>query len=156
MSIQDLGNIGEFVAAIATLATLIYLATQIRQNTKTLRSNIYSSWVDTSSHSQLIQTEHPGVFVKAFDPNVPRDDLSPEELRIFTAWCFHVCNLFEANYLHHIEGAYDEEAFEAKHRNMVWTLNQPKIRQFWESFSEHVYDRRFIDYVETEIFQDER
>ena len=31
MSIQDLGSIGEFVAA---LATLVYLAIQIRQNTK--------------------------------------------------------------------------------------------------------------------------
>ena len=34
MSIQDLGSIGEFVAALATLATLVYLAIQIRQNTK--------------------------------------------------------------------------------------------------------------------------
>ena len=31
MDIQDLGSIGEFVAAIATLATLIYVALQIRK-----------------------------------------------------------------------------------------------------------------------------
>jgi hypothetical protein len=36
VTIQDLGSIGEFVAAIATLATLVYLAVQIRQNTRTL------------------------------------------------------------------------------------------------------------------------
>ena len=34
MSIQDIGAIGELLAAIATLITLIYLATQIRQNTR--------------------------------------------------------------------------------------------------------------------------
>ena len=33
MTIQDLGSIGELVAAIATIATLAYLAVQIRQNT---------------------------------------------------------------------------------------------------------------------------
>ena len=33
MSIQELGSLGELVAAIATLATLIYLALQIRHNT---------------------------------------------------------------------------------------------------------------------------
>ena len=33
MTIQDLGSIGELVAAIATIATLVYLAIQIRQNT---------------------------------------------------------------------------------------------------------------------------
>lgn len=38
MSIQDLGSLGELVAAIATIATLIYLATQIRQNTRMLES----------------------------------------------------------------------------------------------------------------------
>jgi len=33
LSIQDLGNIGELVAAIATVATLIYLAVQLKQST---------------------------------------------------------------------------------------------------------------------------
>ena len=39
MTVQDLGSIGELVAAIATVATLVYLALQIRQNTKQLRDN---------------------------------------------------------------------------------------------------------------------
>ena len=34
---QLLGNYGEFVGAIAVVVTLIYLATQIRQNTNALR-----------------------------------------------------------------------------------------------------------------------
>ena len=38
MTIQDLGSIGELVAAIATIATLVYLAIQIRANTTALRS----------------------------------------------------------------------------------------------------------------------
>lgn len=37
MSIHDLGSIGELVATIATVATLIYLALQIRENTMALR-----------------------------------------------------------------------------------------------------------------------
>ena len=35
---QLLGNFGEFVGAIAVVVTLIYLTTQIRQNTIALRS----------------------------------------------------------------------------------------------------------------------
>ena len=34
MSIQDLGALGELLAALATIATLIYLAMQIRANTR--------------------------------------------------------------------------------------------------------------------------
>jgi hypothetical protein len=32
MSIQDIGALGEFVAALATVITLIYLSAQIKQN----------------------------------------------------------------------------------------------------------------------------
>src|SRR5262249_49942962 len=38
MTIQDLGNIGQLVAALATVATLVYLAIQIRSTTKPVRS----------------------------------------------------------------------------------------------------------------------
>ena len=34
MTIQDLGSLGEFVAAIATLGTLAYLAIQVRQSSR--------------------------------------------------------------------------------------------------------------------------
>lgn len=37
MSLEDLGNIGEFVAAVVVVVTLGYLAIQIRQNTHAVR-----------------------------------------------------------------------------------------------------------------------
>ena len=40
MTIEELGSIGELVAAIATVATLIYLSTQIRQSISTTRASI--------------------------------------------------------------------------------------------------------------------
>ena len=39
MTIQDLGSIGEFVAALATLVALVYVALQIRQNTTQIKEN---------------------------------------------------------------------------------------------------------------------
>jgi hypothetical protein len=54
VTLQDLGSLGEFVAAIATLATLIYLALQIRQNTlesqATSRNLVSQSFVDFCFH----------------------------------------------------------------------------------------------------------
>ena len=43
MTIQDLGSIGELVAAMATLGTLIYLALQIRQNSQTVKAQTRSN-----------------------------------------------------------------------------------------------------------------
>jgi hypothetical protein len=41
MSIQDLGSLGELVGAVAVVLSLIYLATQIRQNTQATRAASY-------------------------------------------------------------------------------------------------------------------
>jgi hypothetical protein len=41
MSLEDLGSIGEFVAAIAVVLSLIYLALQIRQNTESVRASTF-------------------------------------------------------------------------------------------------------------------
>jgi hypothetical protein len=37
--LEDLGNLGDFLGGIGVIITLIYLATQIRQNTNQLRQN---------------------------------------------------------------------------------------------------------------------
>ena len=42
VTLQDLGNIGEFIGAIAVVISLVYLAAQIRQNTRALHSSSYS------------------------------------------------------------------------------------------------------------------
>ena len=42
MTLQDLGNIGEFVGAIGVVASLIYLALQIRQNSYQINQNTNS------------------------------------------------------------------------------------------------------------------
>ncbi len=39
MTLEDLGNLGELVGALAVVISLIYLAAQIRQNTVQMREN---------------------------------------------------------------------------------------------------------------------
>ena len=46
MSLEDLGNIGEFVAAVAVVVSLIYLAVQIRDNTRSLQAASLQSVLD--------------------------------------------------------------------------------------------------------------
>ena len=43
MTLEDLGNLGEFIGAIAVVASLVYLAIQIRQNTARIRENSHVS-----------------------------------------------------------------------------------------------------------------
>jgi antirestriction protein len=148
---QLLGNFGEFVGAIAVVVTLVYLALQIRQNNKNLSANIYTAWVDTGAIVHSIRADHPDVFLKAFSVDGNPEDLTAQEAQIAESVCAQMFNLFEANYLHYVEGAIKASVFDAKRRNMLWRMQLPYVRQMWEKIGEHVYDRRFIDYVNNEI-----
>jgi len=43
LNLQDIGSLGEFLAAIATIATLFYLALQIRQSTRTTQASAHDA-----------------------------------------------------------------------------------------------------------------
>ena len=46
MSLEALGNIGEFVGALAVVISLLYLAAQMRQNSPLVRASTYQSGAD--------------------------------------------------------------------------------------------------------------
>ncbi len=76
---QLLGNYGEFIGAIAVFATLAYLAVQVRQNTRSMQSQILLQTTQlfqgvflAPSHSTRLQT--------AICASRDRKELKPEEL----------------------------------------------------------------------------
>jgi hypothetical protein len=79
VSLQDLGSIGEFVAAIATVETLAYVAVQVRQNTRALRSSTFQGIAeDMSRTAETIAThlELSALMVKASSISPPRRELA--------------------------------------------------------------------------------
>ena len=57
LTFQDFGSIGELIAAVATLLTLGYLAVQLRQNTRVLRSQTFQqSSMDMSLTANAISS----------------------------------------------------------------------------------------------------
>ena len=63
MNIQDLGSAGEFIAAIATLATLVYLASQIRQSTKVAKAQLTKDLFLASRAALMDIAKHPHFLV---------------------------------------------------------------------------------------------
>jgi hypothetical protein len=89
MNWAAIGAVGELVGGIAVIGTLIYLATQIRQNTKINASAIRQSFYDYTTRQMLYgtdDTEFNEVLAKAA---MTDEDLSPGEsiriMRLFQA-----------------------------------------------------------------------
>jgi len=148
MSIQDLGSIGELIAAIATVATLLYLATQIRQNTKSVQSSNFSTWIDAVQGINHIHLEIADFLEDAL--NATRELTSEEK------WRFHIHQAqlgysFESAFLFHLNGTVDDEYFKSRMRSAKKSISYPGCRAWWDEWARHLYDRRFIDYIEAEL-----
>ena len=59
MSWEALGAIGEIVGAIAVVVTLVYLTTQIRQNTKTVQAASFDSSISSINAIRQSAYENP-------------------------------------------------------------------------------------------------
>jgi hypothetical protein len=78
MSLEDLGNIGELIAAIGVIASLVYLAVQIRANTNQVRSAEHHRFRDETSRLHeiaLSSREHAELLTKMAN----NGELSPVE-----------------------------------------------------------------------------
>jgi hypothetical protein len=75
MSLEALGNLGDFIGGIAVVVTLLYLANQVRRNTSVLstasRQAIYSSYREQNAH--LINTDVSETFAVGlrYFPDIP-------------------------------------------------------------------------------------
>lgn len=120
MSIQDLGSIGEFVAALATLATLVYLAIQIRQNTRQVEEGTRAAKAPAvSTGVQLVNVNRLAIFS---DEEVARiwsqglenpRILDPLELRRFRLMFSNAMDGQFNNYSQTKEAGFSPELWEA-------------------------------------------
>ena len=152
MSLEDLGNLGEFVAAVAVVVSLIYLAVQIRQNTQQIKQSISS--VKASAYQTSLSSAAGFIVNVAQDPDLAdiyRRGLQGDSLNE-TEWIrfrFVISNLFghyEHLYYQHRAGLAEPELWESRAANMEWYFAQPGWRSYWDEAG-RLFGKAFRDYV---------
>ena len=80
---QLMGNLGEFIGSIGVVVTLVYLAVQIRANTKTTKANASfqatHSWAEVTQRLSEMPNEHLAPLLKALSADTRGEDLSAED-----------------------------------------------------------------------------
>ena len=147
MTIQDLGSIGEFVAAIATLITLLYLAIQIRQNTRSVRSSTYQAVLDSSNRMNQLLGEPDLQRIYRLGRKDPKQ-LNEEDLIRFQWLLGQLLNLYEGLFLQHQQGAIDDDFFLNRFATFHHIICQPGPRAQWEASGRRYYSLSFVRRVD--------
>ena len=155
--LEDLGNLGDFLGGLAVIATLLYLALQVRQNSKQIAQN--SEWLkaqafraDHSAHhdtTSLIAT-HPdlaNIFSRgSSDP----DALEPEEwLRFATLFAPMVGN-YQSTHYQWTKGLIEDDYWNNHVYTLKVLLRTPGGRRYWEIFALN-HDPRFRSYIDENV-----
>ena len=146
MTLADLGNLGEFVGAIAVVASLIYLAIQVRQNTRSVRASTYQAVVSDSAaiNATGAQDEALARIFRVGQRDI--SELADDERMRHDFFLGQSFNMFENLYLQREHGTIDDEYFNAKMGLVRRWLSRPGIREWWDSRS-YMYVGRFRDFV---------
>jgi len=132
VTLEDLGNVGEFIGAMAVLATLAYLAVQIRQNTKMLRASTYQAILDSNRSAQDPILSNPHLErIYRIGRRDPRQ-LADEELPLFRMIVWQLLVNYETIYLQHRLGIVDSDYWRGRQVALRNLLSQPGIQVVWE------------------------
>jgi hypothetical protein len=137
MTIMELGALGEFVGAIAVVATLVYLAIQIRQNTHAMEkgerlalAQAYQNRADGLQNMMVhaADSKHVGPIIsKLVEAGYPEDVasleiLTSDERARFRLWQIAQQTHWDNMYFQYQQGFLDDEYFYDAFRERVRRL----------------------------------
>ena len=151
MTIQDLGAIGALVGGVAVLVTLIYLAIQIKQNTKVSASLIRQNFYDATQQQILHAVESPEFNELIFRGWSSNETLSgPEQTQIWR----HMQGVlmgYQGAFEQYKSGALPEKDWLLAKLILrsFWLLDGKAKNDAWESMrSGGFFNQDFLDEVE--------
>ncbi len=150
MTLEDLGNIGEFVGAIGVIASLVYLAVQIRRNSNSVRASTFQEAVrDVAVLSDLLATDAD--LARIWSNGLRDFDALEREERVrFAAYMLGMFRRLENVLYQTRHGGLDPAYWEGQLSAMQGTLSQPGVAAWWVR-SQGLFSPSFREYVEREL-----
>ncbi len=152
MTVQDLGSVGEFVAALATLVTLVYLALQIRANTRVMQAESDRGLVNIANVLATAigsNREAASIFRRGLSDH---ESLDPDEQVQFAFLFTPLVNQASSACQDFHLGITDQKRFETAAAAAIGMLKTPGGRTWWKLYSQ-THSPEFKVYVEAQLHQ---
>ena len=145
---QLLGNYGEFIGAIAIVITLIYLAIQVRQNTRMMRASIRQARSD--SVVDLYSLGATSVIAEIREKESRGEALTEvEEDRMFL-WNICIWRQQQTTFFQAQDGLLDVQTGDEQSIIVRNLMQYPSTRRFWAD-PMRALDSRFVAFVDGAI-----
>jgi len=151
ITLEQAYYIGEIIAAVAVIASLVYLAVQLKQNTQAIRLN-----TGHNASEQLIElyavfgVGEPERAALALKGMQSPETLEPTEKMAFMGMLHSFFRGYENLYYQHAGGALDARVWKGAFRSMIDMTKQPGMTVYWEA-RKHWYSDGFQEHLAKEV-----
>ncbi len=147
VTLDELGSLGEFISGLAVVVTLIYLALQIRHNTRAVRSSMHQDMNASTLRiaESLSDNESVGRIILKADEDY--DSLTSEERIRFDAYAERVFGNFESVFYSYRNSMIEQDLWEAWESSYLNDISREAMRRFWQG-QRPTHLRDFMDFVD--------
>jgi hypothetical protein len=143
MTIEDLGNLGDLIAAIATVATLLYLAQQIRRSSKSVEGTSVQAILELEITTYALKAQHANVYRRGCANILDLDD---DERVVFYQVVSSEMSLFNYAFNQVQNGLMDDDA--SFDRDWIrFYLKQPGFQVVWSEIKT-TYPNKFCQHLD--------
>lgn len=143
MTLEAMAAIGETVGGLGVIASLLYLAAQIRHSAKTARTSTTQALLGMSTQLNIAIAGDIAPVIGKVRAGQPVDH--EDAFRYFAFMMATFAQSWQAHY-QHSQGMLDEEIFEAYERRTISFFAHPQARDFWRE-NEFRFSDSFREYV---------
>lgn len=151
MNWEAIGATAELLGALGVIASLVYLATQIKQNTNTVRMTSHHGVADQFAHTNLAAVHDPQLLDVILRGMSDAESLSTADRARFHAYLMAIFRTYEELFQLNRKGLADSELWEARQRSMRNWLANPGVRSWWASEWSEMFVDSFREAVAYEI-----
>lgn len=147
MNWEIIGATGEWAGALAVVASLIYLASQIRISNKQTQSSARFSFLDSYGQmsASIIENKHSA---SVYRRGLSAEDLDPDEELQFLFLLGQWINTWSVMYELHCEGQLPEGQWFIARTDLLSTLTTVGGREYWGRLGELGTQPAFFNMVE--------
>jgi hypothetical protein len=142
MDWDAVGAIAELIGSIAVIATLVYLAAQVRANSMSVQNSTIQTQAAAQSEWSRQLTTNPELFELYRKGHSGKVELSARDLGRFDLVLNQSFTEIQAVYRQYLQGGFDDEVWNANLRTLGATCKTPGGLASWAR-QKALFDRRF-------------
>jgi hypothetical protein len=152
LTLDQWAAIAEVIGAVGVIASLVYLAIQIRQNTDMVAANTFQAISSTSSNLVTNMFQTPELIDALLRVVNEPEEMSQREFLVLDLYFRALTRNFENYYYQHQKGFLDDEIWTGYVKALMEILHLDVGKEYWGR-NKHLFGKSYVEFIDHQLLE---